>query len=84
MRIANHKHHFGETVRPTMLSKLSLIEDARNPFLLRDSFQVTPTLAGLKYINPTAPLIVLDELRRCGSVAATHRSNGYIQSGLST
>lgn len=60
-----------------MFFVLALIEDSWQPFFLCDSFELAPTLTGLKAVNSAAPLVVLQEGGREYFCAVAEFAYGY-------
>lgn len=69
VRVADHQHHLRKAVDTAVLAVLALVEDPGKPFLLGYGFEIPPSFARLQSIDTSTPLVVLDELWWCDSIA---------------
>ena len=63
MHVPSHHEHAREAVDTAELAVFALVEDSGEALLLRDGLQLAPALARLEAVDPSSPLVVLDE---CG------------------
>ena len=61
MHVASHHEHTGKAVDATERAMFPLVEESRQALFLRDGLQLAPALARLEAVDPSSPLVVLDE-----------------------